>query len=344
MKIKLELIQSNPYRNMDKYPIDRAKVDALKNSIRETEFWDNLLCRKHPEQEGVFQLAYGHHRITAVRELGLSEIDIPVKDLDNATMLRIMANENMDDWQTSPAIINETVSAAKTFIDGELAKYETWEECQEQAAIFSTLIQSMAEEKNDIRHPAKWYFSKIKTEGAGRNIITAFLGNNWKMWRVESALQVIDSDKIDREAVETFDNTKSARFFAHTVNKYNIPKEEQKPLAEKIVREGRDSTREVKKAIQKEIIDKAKQEQPKPSNDEKEMEKLERLIKAAASSVSDTSGSVQWVINEFKAKGINEMSGIEPLNLRNRIVTLVDTLARIAPYMNMEITRRDLDE
>jgi len=38
------------------------------------------------------------------------------------------------------------------------------------------------------------------------------------------------------------------------------------------------------------------------------------------------------------------MSGIEPLNLRNRIITLVDTLAKIAPYMNMEITRRDLDE
>jgi hypothetical protein len=41
-------------------------------------------------------------------------------------MLKIMAEENLN-WTTSPAVVNETVLAAKEFLDAELAKYETWE-------------------------------------------------------------------------------------------------------------------------------------------------------------------------------------------------------------------------
>lgn len=41
-----------------------------------------------------------------------------------SSMVQIMAEENLD-WSTSPAVINETVLAAKEFLDAELAKYET---------------------------------------------------------------------------------------------------------------------------------------------------------------------------------------------------------------------------
>ena len=91
MKIAVSKIRANPFRRIASYPIDKAKVEALKTSIRETEFWDNILLREKPGKPGLYELAYGHHRLQALKELGIAEIDVPVKDLDDATMLRIMA-------------------------------------------------------------------------------------------------------------------------------------------------------------------------------------------------------------------------------------------------------------
>jgi len=114
MKVLVENLVENPFRKLEKYPIDPYKVEALKISIGETTFWDNILTR---ERNGKYQIAYGHHRLIALRELKIKEVDIPVKDISDADMIRIMANENMDDWNLSPAIINETVAVAKEYLD-----------------------------------------------------------------------------------------------------------------------------------------------------------------------------------------------------------------------------------
>jgi ParB-like chromosome segregation protein Spo0J len=65
-------------------------------SIGQTGFWDNILARKKDDQ---IQIAYGHHRLAALRQCMKPNdtVDIPVKPLDDATMLKIMANENMDE-------------------------------------------------------------------------------------------------------------------------------------------------------------------------------------------------------------------------------------------------------
>ena len=61
------------------------------------------------KMSGKVEIAYGHHRMVALQELGIKEVDIPVKALDDATMIKIMANENMEDWETNTSVINETV-------------------------------------------------------------------------------------------------------------------------------------------------------------------------------------------------------------------------------------------
>lgn len=101
-------------------------------------------------------------------------------------MLRIMANENLE-WNQSPAVINETVHAAKDFLDGELAKYETW-------AGSNRSIRPLFSEEGG--------FQKAKKEGAGRDTILKFLGGNWKQWMVQEALAVPNDDDVDREAIE----------------------------------------------------------------------------------------------------------------------------------------------
>lgn len=117
MKVNSRDLLPNPYRDMKNYPINREKVEQLKASITETGFWDNILSRTNGD--GKIQIAYGHHRLLALQELypkGCA-IEIPVKDLSDSLMIRIMANENMDDWKLSPGVIDETILATKIFLE-----------------------------------------------------------------------------------------------------------------------------------------------------------------------------------------------------------------------------------
>jgi ParB-like chromosome segregation protein Spo0J len=155
MKVEIKDLYPNPYRDMDNYPINRVKVDSLKASIKQTGFWDNIVGRlkkgtvlsgysdqgylvgdfneNHEPIEiidggipvyfevkkGGVEIAYGHHRLTALREALPWDtiVDIPVKDLPDSTMIQIMANENMQEYSTSPATIDETVKVAKKFLE-----------------------------------------------------------------------------------------------------------------------------------------------------------------------------------------------------------------------------------
>src|SRR5262245_25152839 len=108
MRLAVADLRPNPFRHLERYPIDRDKVDALKTSIKDTTFWDNLLARR---QNGAFELAYGHHRLIALKELRVDEIDIPVRDLDDDHMAKIMSHENMEEWGHSSTIEQETVRA-----------------------------------------------------------------------------------------------------------------------------------------------------------------------------------------------------------------------------------------
>ena len=138
MKIKVSQLEPNPFREIDKYPIDRAKVEKLKLSIGETSFWDNILCRHKGEK---FEIAYGHHRLHALQELKIKEVDIPVKNLTNAQMVRIMAEENLE-WLTSPKVIYQTVLAVRRFLNGEFAKVDTLSD-------LSSVLTNLLEQKTN---------------------------------------------------------------------------------------------------------------------------------------------------------------------------------------------------
>jgi hypothetical protein len=122
MKVSLKDLRPNPYRDSADYPIHREKIEALKASIRSTGFWDNILLRKAPEGEH-YEIAYGHHRLVALQELASEnhiepgfEFEAPVRKLDEATMLRIMANENANEFRLTSDLIDETIRVAREFI------------------------------------------------------------------------------------------------------------------------------------------------------------------------------------------------------------------------------------
>ena len=45
MKIQLKNVRPNPFRHIDRYPIREEKIAALKKSISDTDFWENLVAR-----------------------------------------------------------------------------------------------------------------------------------------------------------------------------------------------------------------------------------------------------------------------------------------------------------
>ena len=110
MKVRIDHLDANPFRHIDRYPIREDKITALRESINKTGFWDNMVGRLVGDR---VQIAYGHHRREALlRELPTDhEIGIVVREFTDDQMLQIMARENMEEWGSSAAIEHETVRA-----------------------------------------------------------------------------------------------------------------------------------------------------------------------------------------------------------------------------------------
>lgn len=110
-KIRVENLRPNPFRRLDEYPIQREKVDALKKSIDTTGFWGTIVGR--PADEGFVEIAFGHHRLVAIQECYKPKdaVEIIVRELSNEDMLRMMANENLEEYRSSGWVELETVRA-----------------------------------------------------------------------------------------------------------------------------------------------------------------------------------------------------------------------------------------
>lgn len=247
MKLQVKDLEPNPYRQIDKYPIDRVKVEALKVSIKEKTFWDNLLVRK---VGGKYQLAYGHHRWIALKEIGVKEVDLPVRDISDAVMLQIMAEENLN-WNTTPEVINQTVESAKKFLDGEISKSPNL------AGVNKSINTLFGNEGN---------FQNCKTGGVGQTTILKFLGGNWKQWMIASALQIIEESKagvISRKAVEVLPSMHQAKVFRDSVKANKIPKKTQKKIARIITKE-KVGSRDIPDLVAEHSTLPTPKQQPKP--------------------------------------------------------------------------------
>jgi hypothetical protein len=218
MIILVKDLKPNPYRKINKYPIDKYKIEALKNSIKETDFWDNILARS---SKSGYQIAYGHHRLQALKELGIKEVDIPVKELDDSTMIKIMANENMAEWSSNTGVILETIQVAKEYLEGEIEKY-SYEEIL-GIDFFSDFINS------------KQSYANCKSQGIGLPILKKFLGANWTDHYIQSALSILKNANVDSEAVKQFTKIGDAQVVSQVLKEHDIPKDKQEKIIKKAI-------------------------------------------------------------------------------------------------------------
>src|ERR1035441_714855 len=109
MKLKFRDVLSNPYRDLKGNPLLKDKIAELVASINTTGFWDNVVVRKN--KDGKYEMAYGHHRLAAAIEAGITEADFIVKTFDDELMIKVMDNENREAYGTSPLSLIESVRA-----------------------------------------------------------------------------------------------------------------------------------------------------------------------------------------------------------------------------------------
>jgi len=204
---------------------------SLTNSIEKTGFWDNLVGRKI---KGEIQIAYGHHRVEALRlaeGFGYDfEFDLPIKNIDDGTMIQIMANENMQEWGHSIGVVDETVKVAKEYLEGRT---------------FS--------EKRPTNNTKKEYQGKVNAPE-----LAEFLG--WSLAKVHSSLKrlnLINEGSVEREAVESLPSETHATNFAKEIAKSEVKftPQEQKEIAKEIKKD-EVSTKEVKNVIQAKAFEK----------------------------------------------------------------------------------------
>jgi len=161
---------------------------------------------------GKIQIAYGHHRLKALQEIYTPDyqIEVPVKDLSDELMLKIMANENMEEWQSSVAVIDETVRATRKFllpgtkITGATAK---------EVSVF-----------------LGWPEQRVS---ASFNRINA-----------------IESKQVDKQAVESLPTAKGATAFTSATKGKNLTVAAQRRVAKRIVESENYSPKDVKLEVQ----------------------------------------------------------------------------------------------
>ena len=233
MRVKVKDLEFNPFRNIKLIPIDKVTVEKLKDSIKDLGLWAGMTARpkNNDLKSGKYQIPFGHHRLVAIRELGIEEIEISVNEISDFNMVLMMVQENMTQRGVSVEMINGTIREVKEFLDAEIAKYKSWEELPQGLMISLNLKEKSA-------------YQNVKTKGVGQTTILKFLKGAIPQWRIASALDLIKSNDIESEAINILDSTGQVEGFKKAIRKVNkeriergekpIPKDGQKKLAEKI--------------------------------------------------------------------------------------------------------------
>jgi len=197
MLIPINKIDPNPFRNLDDHPLEESRILLILKSIQTTEVWRKMIVRPHPKKKGVFQQAFGHHTIAAIKRFGQTTIDADVVDYNDNQMLFCFAEDNRDLMKTNMSVLFETV--------GQIRKF---------------LIKT-----------------KIGSNQINATSIQLFLGNGWSNEMINFAynsLSEFDEKILDKKAILTFPNRYQATEFKIAVRKQNLPLEDQLTVAKQV--------------------------------------------------------------------------------------------------------------
>lgn len=269
-------IEDNPHREPTAYVYDDAKIVELMEIIADLTFWENILARK--TKDGRIQIAYGHHRLEAVRRLlaeGMTEyktikINVrPESQLTDEVMLKIFIQENKDTWGEIPQNLCMSILQVQAHLTGILnASKDKDEFLKKIGAAGALTVDDRA-------------FTRMKNSGVGASTIAQFLGDTWSRQTISDALQVLKDDEATFKLAQNLPNVTLAHRFQKLVTLEAETKKDDPVMA----------TEEVQRKVQDLIL--------KNNLTRAEVEQAIKLSKAADE--PDPLGAIKVVAEKKKA-------------------------------------------
>lgn len=270
MKIAVKDLRSNPFRS-PKIPFREEKIKQLEMNIESTGFWDNIVARKN---DGKYEIAYGHHRLEALKNLGIKEVDIPIKDLDDATMIKMMAQENMEEWFLTPIVALETVKTAYNFLRGK--------ENDCNVAVIADFL--------------KWPFRRVQDALSTLRSLGEINGSE------KAKKEFKEKIDLDKTSIEKLPSMAHITEFKKTVRELRPSRKVQKIVAEKISKGDRDDI--PAQAIESEIkqtmrltgeLKKESKVKPRPELNQFMEKEIFKLLSNLEIALNKTKGMMQYL-------------------------------------------------
>lgn len=218
--VPINLIRSNPNRNLEKFPCIPTKKARLKESIKETGFWDNIMVRpkgnmidgvevkstedinkimKAKKTDRVWfevEIPSGHHRVEAIQEMNadsawpsIEEAELPVKFISDDHMLKMMIHENNAEYGGSVMTQIESVEQVYRTLLAQLDEFGE-DDYAKYAATYGHLPNQKA-------------FKKAKgSMGIGYATIMEYIGGEWPKTDIEGPLKAIKASDKGMVALE----------------------------------------------------------------------------------------------------------------------------------------------
>ena len=196
MKIKVKDLMPNPYRDFTRCPIDRERIIRLLTSYEDSGFWGGVAGRYRPD--GKVELNVGAHRLLALQESGIEEIDMPIIEFSDDDMIRDMLVENLEWHGEETKSILETVEASS-----------------------NRILQHITNSGNSYENLAPWCkalfvsqksfdttmgtFSQIREGVLGQSIISRYLKGKLSRDKIDTALKVLKGEVIESQKPFEYD-------------------------------------------------------------------------------------------------------------------------------------------
>jgi len=178
----------NPFRDVERNPMSEERIAALMDSIDRNDLWRGIVAR--PTADG-YQLAFGHHRLEAIKRLGIETIEVDLADLSDAQMLQFLSDENLNQGGKSASAAFEVVVAARFMLDQYLRESETPEEFDHKANMVYFTAAGSSENYDS--------FGRVKSAGVvGRDILRLFLcgekhSHGWNNNALAAGINYVDA-------------------------------------------------------------------------------------------------------------------------------------------------------
>jgi len=109
IKVDRELLDPNPYRDFTINPISQHQVGELIKSYRKNGDFGVIPVRKVGDR---YEIACGHHRLSAMVEIGFHKIDCKLGEFSDDEMVSLMVSENASQHGGKPSSQADSVAAA----------------------------------------------------------------------------------------------------------------------------------------------------------------------------------------------------------------------------------------